>query len=319
MKNQNLITKENNKKGITLVALIITVIVLLILAMVSISLVINSGIINKAKYGVDKYSEEEELEQIKLAVASARLKGNGFLTTENLNSELQAIFNNEETVIDKSDYYIYKTNKSYTISKDGKIEERLPKEYQEVEYIESTGTQYIDTEVIQNSNCSILYDASIKYDSETGIFGCYSNRRQGFGICQFNWKGNYYIAKIENKGTAGGYISNTIDNMWNNRHIFLLEDNSLFIDNNLIDSSNPDYVINTTSCYLFGMSGSTFSNKSSQKLYVAKLYDENKIIVRNFIPCKRKSDNKPGLYDTVEGKFYTNQGSGDDFITGDDV
>ena len=50
---------NRSKNGITLVALIITVIVLLILAMVSISLVINSGIINKAKYGVTNIARKK--------------------------------------------------------------------------------------------------------------------------------------------------------------------------------------------------------------------------------------------------------------------
>ncbi len=59
--------KLKNNKGITLVALIITIIVLLILAMVSIALVMNSGIITKSKTAVDKYSQEEIQEQIKLA------------------------------------------------------------------------------------------------------------------------------------------------------------------------------------------------------------------------------------------------------------
>ena len=59
--------KFKSNKGITLVALIITIIVLLILAMVSISLVMNGGIIGKSKNAVDKYSDEEIAEQIKLA------------------------------------------------------------------------------------------------------------------------------------------------------------------------------------------------------------------------------------------------------------
>ena len=61
------------EKGITLVALIITMIILLILATVSISLIMNSGIIYKTKYGVDKYSEEEIGEQIKLAYLEYRM------------------------------------------------------------------------------------------------------------------------------------------------------------------------------------------------------------------------------------------------------
>ena len=59
--------KFKKENAITLVALIITIIVLLILAMVSIALVMNSGIINKSKTAVDKYSQEEIQEQIKLA------------------------------------------------------------------------------------------------------------------------------------------------------------------------------------------------------------------------------------------------------------
>ena len=55
------------QRAITLVALIITIIVLLILAIVSINLVMNGGVIDKSKNAVDKYSQEEVQEQIKLA------------------------------------------------------------------------------------------------------------------------------------------------------------------------------------------------------------------------------------------------------------
>ena len=57
---------------------------------------------------------------------------------------------------------------------------------------------------------------------------------------------------------------------------------------------------------------------------------KNNELVRNFIPCYSTTSvinvdgnsvptNTKGLYDLVEGKFYTNQGSGDDFIAGPDV
>ncbi len=52
-----------NKKGITLIALIITIIVLLILAMVSISLLMNDGIINRANNAVTAYQTAENDEQ----------------------------------------------------------------------------------------------------------------------------------------------------------------------------------------------------------------------------------------------------------------
>ena len=58
--------KFKTNKGITLVALVITIIVLLILAMVSISIVMNQGIITKSKDAADKYNQKAEEEQEEL-------------------------------------------------------------------------------------------------------------------------------------------------------------------------------------------------------------------------------------------------------------
>ena len=48
-----------------------------------------------------------------------------------------------------------------------------------------------------------------------------------------------------------------------------------------------------------------------------KIYEQN-VLVRNYIPCYRKADNVIGLYDKVNGVFYTNAGSGT-FLKGSDV
>ncbi len=54
-------------KGITLVALVITIIVLLILAGVSISMLFgNNGLLNKSKEAVNKYNEAQYNEQLQL-------------------------------------------------------------------------------------------------------------------------------------------------------------------------------------------------------------------------------------------------------------
>lgn len=46
------------------------------------------------------------------------------------------------------------------------------------------------------------------------------------------------------------------------------------------------------------------------KLYGIKIYNASSMLIGNFIPCYRKSDNVIGMYDLVGNKFYTNQGSG---------
>ena len=84
-------------QAITLVALIITIIVLLILAMVSISLVMNSGIIDKSKTAVDKYSQEEIQEQIKLAYSEWQMSQytGTPMTTQDIQTKLGQIFGAE--------------------------------------------------------------------------------------------------------------------------------------------------------------------------------------------------------------------------------
>lgn len=60
--------KFKRNKGITLIALIITIIVLLILAMVSIKLVLDGGIITHAQNATKSYTIEEEKELIALGI-----------------------------------------------------------------------------------------------------------------------------------------------------------------------------------------------------------------------------------------------------------
>ena len=81
-----------NKKGITLVALVITIIILLILAGVSINFIFgNEGIFNKTQYAVEKYQNEQEKENYILA-------------------QTQEMINNRETVmVDKEEYEVLKT------------------------------------------------------------------------------------------------------------------------------------------------------------------------------------------------------------------
>lgn len=45
------------------------------------------------------------------------------------------------------------------------------------------------------------------------------------------------------------------------------------------------------------------------KIYSTKVYDDN-ILIRDLVPCYRKSDNVIGMFDLVNNVFYTNAGSG---------
>lgn len=80
----NKIVRKDTQSGITLLALIITIIVLLILAVVSIRLVTNHNVIKYSKDATNNYSSEEEIEKIKLGLAARRMAAVG-----NQNAELK--------------------------------------------------------------------------------------------------------------------------------------------------------------------------------------------------------------------------------------
>ena len=95
-------TLARQSKGITLVALIITIIVLLILAMVSIRLVMNGGIIDRAEKGTKAYTEAEVQEQIKLAYSewqTARWTGETRTAADFVKASLEKTYG--ENTVDK--------------------------------------------------------------------------------------------------------------------------------------------------------------------------------------------------------------------------
>ena len=89
-----------NKRGITLIALIITIIVLLILAGVSISLVVGeNGILNRATDANKKTNLETEKEYLELATVAAYTEESGYrsFTLESLSDSLDNQFGKDET------------------------------------------------------------------------------------------------------------------------------------------------------------------------------------------------------------------------------
>lgn len=91
--------KNNRKnKGITLIALVITIIILLILAGITISALTNTGIFQKTSDAKHKTEYAQELEKVKMAAMSALTGSENYeITTDVLNKELQNEFKLSES------------------------------------------------------------------------------------------------------------------------------------------------------------------------------------------------------------------------------
>ena len=80
--SQKVNLKLRDVKGITLVALIITIIILLILAGIAISSLSNSGLFSKTQDAVQKSKQADLEEQVKLAVMASLDNSGNLVKTE---------------------------------------------------------------------------------------------------------------------------------------------------------------------------------------------------------------------------------------------
>ena len=123
---QNLKERGNGKNGITLIALVITIIVLLILAGVTIAtLTGDNGILTKAQNAKEKNAQKTVEEQINLAVQASRINEGLVINKEILEQELT----NNGIEITKSEndelpWTVKKDGYVYTISENGEIKEK---------------------------------------------------------------------------------------------------------------------------------------------------------------------------------------------------
>ena len=82
-----------NNKGITLVALVVTIVILLILAGVSLNLVLgDNGIVRKAQEAREKTEEADARDKVELAIAEYPLAPDGQSFEDFLNSKVPKDF-----------------------------------------------------------------------------------------------------------------------------------------------------------------------------------------------------------------------------------
>ena len=120
---------KKNVGGITLIALVITIIVLIILAAVSIAtLTGENGILTKANDAGETTKDATEEEQVKIAVDGALTDGTGTLSTENVKKALKKEFGTDkvtDTTFTGDGPWTFKGERNtYTIETTGKITSR---------------------------------------------------------------------------------------------------------------------------------------------------------------------------------------------------
>lgn len=200
----------------------------------------------------------------------------------------------------------------------------LPKGTKFVEYIESSGTQWINT-WFSPTNKNVRIEVTYRFVSlPTGtdrkyVFGeSYTidntnvRLQYSVGVDCFIGFGNKYVAGVP----FDSYDTDTTHTIVCSNGVFSLDGQTL------AEADLSDASLSTTDTnhpvYLFGHNvGGAANYLSSIRLYSCKIWSQGKL-VRDFIPVSLTNGTTVCLYNAVRGDFYNNAGTGS-FTAGPDV
>lgn len=171
----------------------------------------------------------------------------------------------------------------------------LPNGYTKLEYIESTGTQYISTGITPTENTKVVIEFSSSSSSGV-VFG----QDSGYKVNAFMFAMTVVVFDSTKKDIS---ISA------NAKHTVQVAPKAFKVDNG---SSQYIYANKVNAAYPMFLFGNNrkgkFSEGVAMKLYSFKVY-ENDVLIADYIPCKQ--GNAVGLYDDVAGAMNLPLGAGD--------
>ena len=188
--------------------------------------------------------------------------------------------------------------------------------YRVLEYIEATGTQRIDTDILltgtshvvdityQFTDISVdnyLYTVGGIFDTGGQVYGILKTTVQELcsGVGQGGQAYNYVAVSPPTEKTSDTYFVN-----------------STSFGSTLTGSKDHQIPILNDTISFFGFIRNTYTNYLGKvKLYGCTVKCDD-VIKANFIPVMRISDNVSGLYDTVSKKFFTDTYNETPFVTG---
>lgn len=175
----------------------------------------------------------------------------------------------------------------------------LPVGYTQLEYIESTGSQYIDIGILIRDTLTATADAMFtKVDNFYCLFGRLGSSRFYVGTLSGKYNLGYNLNSMSTE-YAEAYKKIHIELSASPKNSILLIDESVITSNRDTDGENTLQVFKAT----------TYSHA---RIYNFKAYINDLTI--ELLPCINPS-NEVGMYDLVSQQFFGNSGTGE-FIAG---
>lgn len=182
----------------------------------------------------------------------------------------------------------------------------LPDGYTEVEYVQSNGSQYINSGYVPNSGTAV--DVKFLFDSMSSQWqNVLGSRTTAATDDQFSFSSS------NNNASAGfGAQEISLGKVFaaNKTYEVSMDGTNIKIDGVVKGTFAPKQISSVLPIYIFGRNtAGGFSNAFIGKIYRVVIYEDG-VVVRNYIPCINDATGKAGLYDLVSGTFYGNVGTG---------
>ena len=187
-----------------------------------------------------------------------------------------------------------------------KVSGGLPPEYQQVEYIKSDRYAFINTGIYgKNSICATL-DFQLTAVRDSFMFGGGQSASQSsfrFLVRGGQWWATAY-GNNSNQDIKPDGVQVAADTQ---RHTITQDGKYAYFDGRLGNTFGNDAAFVTPApLYIFRHSNQTDTTAAMDMKVYSCIIKDNNMNVRNFVPCYRISDNAIGMYDTIQGVFYTN-------------
>jgi len=187
----------------------------------------------------------------------------------------------------------------------------LPSAYQEVQFIQSTGTQYLDTGISCSGGIKCIYNATY----QSGGYLCGAHGVEIYGRCGANTPGNTWeLGYGDNIPTAGDFALNVnydVEYQTYYDSAYLKVKGGAYSDWTTLIQDSGQTTTSLNALIFAQQYAITYGEPLTQaQLYSLKIYNNNNVLVGDFVPCYRKSDNEIGLYNLVNDDFIYNIGEG---------
>lgn len=196
----------------------------------------------------------------------------------------------------------------------------IPPIYKRVEYITEVGTGGVVDTGVSGNNDNLRFVFCCEINAVFAYSGLFGNTIDGPTdswrlITKASTSANGFYLNLNRITSSSNTLSVSSPSDYTNRKLYFdiaRSGSSLVTDtsSNTIGADTMSHgELNNTNVGIGNNStGAGVSNSRRTKWYYFRIYDGTALI-RNYVPCYRKSDNKVGFYDTVNHTFNPSTGA----------